>query len=1336
MKIKTHRLFVRLAGLLLSAALLLPVSLPAMAAGRFETNLENLRGITGQWTEERDGFKGVSQGEGDVFALSDTVASDFVFEVKARRISGNNISLVFRSNEDGSNAYAANIDFGLNSAHMFFFGEGGRDIGPGYPLPDPEQKEFELRIEAVGDSINYYVDDRLAVSATDSTYASGRLGLMVYNAEVLYRDVFWQPITEQTLPVLTDLRLTGAGADIPLETDVYSQNARIHATDEVRIQATSGGDTSMTISAYNENGSLLDEIPLEDGQPSPAIPMSDQYAYIQLKMQKAGAEATVTRTIKLKNSAVTPGDVTGDTFVTAADESSMQDFILGRVQPADWQLQAGDLDGDGELTVADILRLVPMMTDEESTVSYLDMVDRMTNLEALALPAEEGERSFEASSYNKSSRYNEETGQYESWDNNDDSGLSDLPRTEDGGWVFADIKGPGALVHLSTGTANSGHVKIFIDGQQTPAVDMAFRDYFGTGEFPYNQPELCYIENRGRNCFIPVTFNESCKVIAYDDWGMYYELHYIAFPEDTQVEPFALPLTPAQQQAIREVNDLFAGDMADLPKADEQAETVEKTVTVPAGGSVDLLDAAGSGAVTGLQIQLLDLPPIGSDGVAADWKALSEMTLSAYWDGEENPSVWSTLGGFFGSATGLNPYESYTLGVKEDGRLYANWYMPFENGAKIMVGNDGDTDYSITYSLTTESLPAEDAAHMLRFHAKWVRAKDPERTDRWPDTPFLTTTGTGRYVGTSLHVYKELGVGDPEGHSDWWWGEGDEKFFVDGEKFPSWFGTGCEDYFLYSWGTWNPYSKAYHSQPFTNGGMWGIGNRLNNRIQIIDNVPFTTSFEANLEKYHRDHYANWVFTDFWYLSKDGVDPYGPVSLEERTSYYEDPYPAAADFYEGEDLKIIESTGMMKAETQEMSDFSFAGQWSNNHQLIFKAEGSDAYVKCWINVEKEGDYLLSARYSKAPDFGVVQHLVDGQPLGAPIDLYNPSVILTDDLSLGAVHMTAGLHEFTIRVTGKNGASTGYFCGLDYLRIKEYDGTAPIYVFYEGEALEIVDQTEGLDIYTQDMGDLCSGRAHKLMFSQKQGDFMTLRFQVPKEGDYIVTGGFTRANDFGTAQHSIDGKRMGNPIELYDGGLLLTETVIGRIHLTAGQHELKVEMVDKAPDSRGYVYALDTLSFQEYTPSDHADGKWFFEGEELEVASFPEGSRPFVQNLFWISNKDEWSQNCHLISRLQKPADQIELRFTVPEDGRYALAAALTMANDFGIFQLSLDGQPIGEPVDTYHADGTRHLEQSLGAHDLTAGTHTLTIACTGKNEASRGYLFGIDWLELTKVGGQG
>ena len=120
--------------------------------------------------------------------------------------------------------------------------------------------------------------------------------------------------------------------------------------------------------------------------------------------------------------------------------------------------------------------------------------------------------------------------------------------------------------------------------------------------------------------------------------------------------------------------------------------------------------SSGDDETSGLDME------IGADGVAHDWKALSDMTVSAYWDGESDPAVWSTLGGFFASQTGLNEYESLPMGVLEDGTLYANWYMPYENGGKITIGNDGDEDYSITYTMTTAPLDAEKASELMRFH--------------------------------------------------------------------------------------------------------------------------------------------------------------------------------------------------------------------------------------------------------------------------------------------------------------------------------------------------------------------------------------------------------------------------------------------------------------------------------------------------------------------------------------------------------------------------------------------------------------------------------------------
>lgn len=668
---------------------------------------------------------------------------------------------------------------------------------------------------------------------------------------------------------------------------------------------------------------------------------------------------------------------------------------------------------------------------DNKTIKYTDMVERMTDMKALAYPVAQGEKTSESSAYDKSSRYNEATGRYENWAANDDWGY-DSPRSEDGGYIFADLKGPGAIVRIWSADPQSGHIKVFIDGNKTPVIDMPFKDLFGGGTYPFNSKssELTYDASRGKNCYIPITYDKSCRVIAYDNWGKYYQINYISFAKGTQVESFKLPLNTEQKNALSKVNTVFSGNLTSPVDSTKNDKTIKKTVTINAGKEISILNSTGPGAVTNIKIKLNN-----ATGIGEDWQALSELAISTYWDGEKKPAVWTTLGGFFGTTSSKDgQYKSLPLGVDSGGEMYANWYMPYKNGAHIAIKNDGTKNWNISYEVTTTQLEAREASKLMRFHAKWNRMKDPSKNnnDRWPDSQFLYTEGTGRFVGTSLHVYKEIGTGDPAYNPDWWWGEGDEKFFVDGEAFPSWFGTGAEDYFGYAWGTWKTFSRPYHSQPFTNGGMFGIGNRVNNRFHIIDSVPFTKSFNANLEKYHRDRYANLVVTNYWYLMPGGTDSYGPVSLKARTEYYESPYPKSATYYEGEELKIKESTGMMKAETQEMSPFP-KDKWSNNSHMIFKAESAGSYVTMYINVAQEGDYNIAGMFTKANDYGIAQHYLDDKKLGVEIDLYDTDVVRTGEIFVDRVHLKPGLHEFKVVMTGKNTASRGYFYGIDYLKI---------------------------------------------------------------------------------------------------------------------------------------------------------------------------------------------------------------------------------------------------------------------------------------------------------------
>ena len=88
-----------------------------------------------------------------------------------------------------------------------------------------------------------------------------------------------------------------------------------------------------------------------------------------------------------------------------------------------------------------------------------------------------------------------------------------------------------------------------------------------------------------------------------------------------------------------------------------------------------------------------------------------------------------------------------------------------------------------------------------------------------------------------LHVWNPLGA---------WWGEGDEKIYIDGEKFPSTFGTGSEDYFGYAWCNPTLFTKPYHAQSISENNA---GHVSVNRFHISDQIPFQSAIEADIEKY-------------------------------------------------------------------------------------------------------------------------------------------------------------------------------------------------------------------------------------------------------------------------------------------------------------------------------------------------------------------------------------------------------------------------------------------------------------------------------------------------------
>ena len=109
---------------------------------------------------------------------------------------------------------------------------------------------------------------------------------------------------------------------------------------------------------------------------------------------------------------------------------------------------------------------------------------------------------------------------------------------------------------------------------------------------------------------------------------------------------------------------------------------------------------------------------------------------------------------------------------------------------------------------------------------------------------------------------------------------------------------------------------------------------------------------------------------------------------------------------------------------------------------------------------------------------------------------------------------------------------------------------------------------------------------------------------------------------------------------------------------------------------------------------------------------------------------WSGGGQLWFRPANAPQHVTVTFRVPTAGLYSLTSVQTMAPDYGISTLAVDGTAIGTPVDGYHAGGVVVTAPADdGQRQLAAGAHTLTLTVTGKNPAAANYLAGLDYLGL-------
>ena len=116
--------------------------------------------------------------------------------------------------------------------------------------------------------------------------------------------------------------------------------------------------------------------------------------------------------------------------------------------------------------------------------------------------------------------------------------------------------------------------------------------------------------------------------------------------------------------------------------------------------------------------------------------------------------------------------------------------------------------------------------------------------------------------------------------------------------------------------------------------------------------------------------------------------------------------------------------------------------------------------------------------------------------------------------------------------------------------------------------------------------------------------------------------------------------------------------------------------------------------------------------------------------------QWSGDSHLLWN-GIVGEVMETSFQVSKTGRHRFTAVLTLAPDYGIFTVRLNGKVIHEGVDLYARGVELARPLDLGEFELKAGPQQLSFTLTGGNPQARkfrgtGYLMGIDYLVVKNL----
>ncbi len=920
-----------------------------------------------------------------------------------------------------------------------------------------------------------------------------------------------------------------------------------------------------------------------------------------------------------------------------------------------WRLAAGSL-----------VLLAALSHAAELDYSYF--LRTLTDLDRLTI-LDEGVTCKQFSSYDRASKYDDKTDKYIDWAANGDAGHY-IRKEADGEAVMAEMDGPGCIVRIWSANPQ-GKIRFYLDGDAKPTYEWPFADLFHDKVPPF-KPPVCGMDGSGANIYLPIPYAKSCKVTADKAHNQYYHIGYKTFPKAAAVKSFRLPLSDKESALLEEIAKRLVHHPAVINR-------LTGTRDLPVGEPVTIADEKGPTTIVELWAKL----------VSDERYALRRVLLRMYWDGEEQPSVECPLGDFFGTGFHANEYRSLPLEVGKDFGGVSYWRMPFEKSARIVVINQGTRPAKLEFGL--HHRPKDFKPGAAYFHAKW-RREDPCKTS---DYPILECEGKGRYVGCMLNV---------DNPDQGWWGEGDEKVYVDGEKFPSTFGTGSEDYFGDAWG-FRHFIRPFHGNTLGQGP--GFSNKWSvYRWHISDDIPFEKSFRITIENYGRD--KDYSSVAYWYQAEPHKDFLTSVPVEGRI-----PRPKAIPgVVEAETLKVEGATVA--------DDAGAMDEFSSGKALVIRGKAGQI-VEVPVFPPEDDVYSIVLYGAKGEAHVPFELVVGDKTIGKGDNAFAKSAMFRVGKARLPKVQEHGPGEFLgeaklkLKLTGEGSLV------LDALQLepsrKERNAI-------EAEKLEVF-ATTGPEAEVEDMRLPWSGDSQLLFPATAAGQSVTRvwRNRVGGGNRCALAARFTHGPDHGQVQVLRLDKPIGEAVDCFSPKPEVGPVVsLGTVQLDLDRTSFTFKVVGRNEKATGFRVGIDFLRLGRIV----VEGA--IEAEKLPVVA-SDGGRADTQRMGGYG-ANEWSGEAQLFFTPKQKGAFVTVELTVPKDGRYELDVYYTKAVDYGIVQLSLDGKPLGKPFDGFNNGVIPSGKVPYGAVELAAGKHQLKFEVIGKNDGATGFYAGVDCLALT------